>query len=179
MNDAACSAPQGQPIVAQGNALGFGTPPYLKSPEGATSGLTWSPALRPWRAPSGLCGSFRDRFPGRCPGLRWGAPSVLRKRKRRPAVGVAARSETCAEQCSGRGAFSPHGRTSLNKNAASSAPHGPPFVAQRNALGAVHCVTGSQGVARAASMRLWCSSIRRDPCLNGRLWVASLDGCRA
>ena len=149
-NDAAFSAPQGHPTVAQGNALGFGAPPCLGCPEGATSGLMWSPASRSWRAPSGLCGSFLDRSPGRClglrwsapsvlmdltsnpvlrswrapsglcrsfldrspgrcPGLRWSAPLVLRKRrlavwgwrqgwKRRPAVGVSARSETCAEQ---------------------------------------------------------------------------------
>ena len=44
-----------------------------------TSTLT-SPMVRSWRAPSGLCGLFGDLFPGRSPGLRWGAPLVLRRR---------------------------------------------------------------------------------------------------
>ncbi len=79
LNKEASSGPQGESIVAQGEVLGFGAPSRLGSRVGAIWGLMLNPMLRLWRAPSGLCGSFRDRFPGRCPGLRWGAPLVLRK----------------------------------------------------------------------------------------------------
>ena len=77
----ASSAPKGHSIVAQGNALGLMAPPHrFPSPVGATLGFVWpiwGSTCRSWYAPSGLCGSLGDRFPGRCPGLRWAAPLVL------------------------------------------------------------------------------------------------------
>ena len=78
----ASSAPKGHSIVAQGNALGLMTSPHrFRSPVGATLGYVWpiwGSTCRSWDAPSGHCGSFGDRFPERCPGLRWTAPLVLR-----------------------------------------------------------------------------------------------------
>ena len=69
----ASSAPKGHSIVAQGNALGLMAPPHrFPSPVGATLGYLWpiwGSTCRSWDAPSGHCGSFGDRFPGRCPGL--------------------------------------------------------------------------------------------------------------
>ncbi len=37
-------------------------------------------------ASSGLCGSFRDRSPGRCPGLRWGTPFGARQSEEIPVL---------------------------------------------------------------------------------------------
>ncbi len=51
----------------------------------------------PWPAPSGLDGSFRDLFPGRCPGLSSTAPLVLKTVVLKTVVlkTVVLKSETC------------------------------------------------------------------------------------
>ena len=103
-HDGAASAPQGHPIEAQGNALGCGASPRSGSPERAIAGLTCGPTLRRWDAPSGLGGLYLGRSPGRCPGLRWGAPLVLRKRRPcavlwKPRPCGAQEEETCGRGC--------------------------------------------------------------------------------
>ena len=69
---------RGNPILAQGNALGNGHPTISEPCKGVLTYVARFVLPNGWIALSGLGNSFVTWFPGRCPGLSQTAPLGLK-----------------------------------------------------------------------------------------------------